>query len=145
IASLRSRPKALTFSPDGRWLAAAESGAIRIWDLATPAPLPRFQIPGARNPESLAFSVDSQWVAETEATPHSAIQAWKINPDQGLGSSVSYSNCAWSSPLSPSAQDPLLTSRIPSLADCFSLARIDNNNSWSAAAVDPVGQVFAAG
>jgi len=90
----------VTFSPDGRLLASADKGMIRLWDpvtgtcrgmLATPRP--------SRKPQFIAFSPDSRWLAsfgDTEAVsiwdPLSGIRTHLLCHD-GRILSAAFSSC----------------------------------------------------
>jgi len=58
--------RVVTFSPDGRVLAAAGSGGIRLWDAATAMPVPAaFQ--SASSVSAMAFSPDGRLLASGDA------------------------------------------------------------------------------
>lgn len=121
IAILKIRPSSLAFSPDGRWLAALESGSLAIWDLAMPTPNLRSRIPINKKLQALVFSSDSQWVVAAEPGKDGAVQAWKLNQPSKMGASVNFSlqTCKWSEPEAPGAEDPLFFPKIPNFASCF--------------------------
>jgi WD40 repeat protein len=56
------RITALTFSPDGHWLAVAQEGEVRVWEVATRTVHQRLEGQG-RNIVSLAFSPDGSLLA----------------------------------------------------------------------------------
>jgi serine/threonine-protein kinase len=66
----------LTFSPDGKWLAAASGGAIAIWDIAAAVPKKRLSLDGfAAEVKALAFSPDSRVLVCGDA--RGQVQVWR--------------------------------------------------------------------
>jgi WD40 repeat protein len=55
-------PCPLAWSEDGRRLAAAGHGLLRVWELSTAPPVSSFDA-GQKGPDSIAFSPDGRWVA----------------------------------------------------------------------------------
>ena len=55
---------AVTFSPDGRWLATGSTdNTARLWDLADPSAAPRILQGHASRVIAVAFSPDGRWLA----------------------------------------------------------------------------------
>ena len=151
VSAVKANPDALALSPDHQWLAMLESKTLAIWDLTKPDPHPRFRIPGTGS--HLTFSSDSQWVVAAEPGRDGAVQAWRVSPSTGMGSPIRFelSSCTWSESVAPSTQDPLIFSRIPTLASCFMLVSNGgikvrlNSKTFTAAAVDSQRRSFVTG
>jgi WD40 repeat protein len=155
VATLRIRPKAVAFSRNRQWLAVAESGTLQLWGLSDLSERQKIQTPDIAEPETLTFSSNSQWlVMEGKSSANRTVQAWRIDPAQGLvGSPLRLDGCAWSAPAAPDARDPVLLSRIPSLSRCLDALRSGGISIWmnqstvpvTAAVLDPEGKRYALG
>jgi WD40 repeat protein len=112
--------EALTFSPDGRWLAAAESGGIRLWDVGTRREIRRLTLDDPPVMTAVVFSPDGRilfsgssrgevtaWAVGTGAFIKTALQAKEtrlaslaISPDGSRLAAGDGSGqvCLWSLP-----------------------------------------------
>ena len=87
------RVRTLSFSPDGRWLAARTDADIRIWDVVNSQELP-IALPAAQGFALLPakFSADGELVAAQRLLDEkSVVSVWRVSDGQpvgGLGASV---------------------------------------------------------
>ena len=67
---------ALAFSPDGNWLAAAESDGVRLWDVATRREIRRFTVADPPVMTAVAFSSDGRTIVSGNS--RSEITTWNV-------------------------------------------------------------------
>lgn len=72
--------QAVAFSPDGRLLASGDMRAVRLWEVATGAPVRVFEVPTWVY--DVAFSPNGKLLAAATGHPDKAIRIWEVDSGQ---------------------------------------------------------------
>jgi WD40 repeat protein/tRNA A-37 threonylcarbamoyl transferase component Bud32 len=65
FASPTDEVRSVSFSPDGKWLASADTRTIWIWEVATGRQLQKLDVTYGGRGQQVAFSPDGRWLAAT--------------------------------------------------------------------------------